>query len=137
MPRYYFHLLDENTATLLRDSAGISLPNVHAAKREAVGLAQDILRHQLQGSACQVVVTDALADIVVRVPFATVRPQRFKVAFDRVRRLAFYEPRFQPHIFTWLLTAVVLALIMESAMISGMSRQTTDPIETRHGCRAC
>jgi hypothetical protein len=48
MPRSYFHLLDERTANLLRDYEGTSLPNANEAKREAIGLAQDIVRHRLR-----------------------------------------------------------------------------------------
>jgi hypothetical protein len=61
MPRYYFHFLDERTANLVRDSACASLPNANEAKREAIRLAQDIIRHQLHGSTWQVVVTDVNA----------------------------------------------------------------------------
>ncbi len=43
MPHYYFHLLDESTTTLVRDSAGVSLLDAKQAKREAIGLAQDII----------------------------------------------------------------------------------------------
>jgi Domain of unknown function (DUF6894) len=135
MPRYYFHLLDERTANLVRDSAGTSLPTVNEVKREAIGLAQDIVRHQLHGSTWQVVVTDGLANVVFRLPFTKVRPPRFKAAFDRARGLALYEPRLQPRIFTWLLTVVLIAVIMESAMLSGMSGRASDPIEAKYGCR--
>lgn len=137
MPRYYFHLLDERTAILVRDPVGASLPNVNQATREAIGLARDIARHQLHGSAWQVVVVDANEDIVLRVPLSRAQPQRIKAIFDRLRRIALYEPRFQPHIFTWLLTAVVLALIMESAMLTSTSQHTADPTETTHVCRTC
>ena len=126
MPRYYFHLLDERTADLVRDSAGASLRNASEAKREAIGLAHDIIRHRLHGSTWQVVVTDANANVVLKVSLSNVQPRKIEVAFDRVcriaRRMALYEPRLRSHIFTWLLTAVVFALIMESAMLSSMLR---------------
>lgn len=137
MPRYYFHLLNEDTANLVRDSAGASLPDRNQAKREATSLAQDIARHQLDGSAWQVVVVDANGDVVLKVPLSRVRPQRIKATFDRLRRIALYEPRFRPHIFTWLLTAVVLALIIESAMLTSVSHHTADLADTRHVCRTC
>ena len=126
MPRYYFHLLDERTADLVRDSAGASLRNASEAKREAIGLAHDIIRHRLHGSTWQVVVTDANANVVLKVSLSNVQPRKIEVAFDRVcriaRRMALYEPKLRSHIFTWLLTAVVFALIMESAMLSSMLR---------------
>ncbi len=68
MPRYYFHLLDESTANLVRDSAGASLPNASEARREAIGLPQDIIRHGLHGLSWQVILTDADANVVLRVP---------------------------------------------------------------------
>lgn len=126
MPRYYFHLLDERTADLVRDSAGASLRNASEAKREAIGLAHDIIRHRLHGSTWQVVVTDANANVVLKVSLSNVQPRKIEVAFDRVcriaRRMALYEPKLRSHIFTWLLTAVVFALIMELAMLSSMLR---------------
>jgi hypothetical protein len=69
-----------------------------------------------------------MQNVIFRVPLSQVRPQRIKAVFYRVRSLALYEPRFQPHIFTWLLTAVVIALIMESAMLSSTSRHTAAPL---------
>ena len=97
MPRYYFHLLDERTADLVRDSAGASLRNASEAKREAIGLAHDIIRHRLHGSTWQVVVTDANANVVLKVSLSNVQPRKIEVAFDRVcriaRRMALYEPR--------------------------------------------
>ena len=142
MPRYYFHLLDESTANLVRDSAGTSLPDANEAKREAIGLARDIISHQLRGSTWQVVVTDVNANVVFRVPLSQIRPQRIKTALYWVRSLALYEPRVQPQIFTWLLTAVVIALIMELAMLSSTLRHTPDPFDVRptdirHLCRTC
>jgi hypothetical protein len=137
MPRYFFHFLDGNAVNLVRDSAGTSLPGANEAKREAVGLAQDIIRHQLHGSTWQVVVTDANADVVLRVPLSRVRRNRIKAALDLVRSIALYEPRFQPRLFTWLLTAVVFALIMESAMLSSRPRYTSNATEIRHVCRMC
>jgi hypothetical protein len=141
MPRYYFHLLDESTGNLVRDSAGASLRSASEAKREAIGLAQDIIRHGLRGSAWHIVVTDANTDVVLRVPLGGVRPRKIQVAFDRARRvarrIALYEPRLRPHIFTWLLMAVVLSLILQSLMLSVALQHTADLTETPRVCRTC
>jgi len=141
MPRYYFHLLDESTANLVRDSAGASLLDASEAKREAVSLAQDIIRHRLHGSKWQIVVTDANTNVVLRVPLSGLRPRKIQAAFDRVRRvarrIALYEPRLRPHIFTWLLMAVVLALILQSLMLSVALRHTADLTEAPRACRTC
>jgi len=137
MPRYYFHLLDGSTANLVRDFAGASLLNAEDAKREAIGFAQDIIRHRLHGLSWQVVVTDADANVVLRVPLSTVRPRKFQATFDLARRIALYEPRLRPHMFTWLLMAAVFALIVESVMLSSVLRQTADLAGTSRVCRAC
>jgi hypothetical protein len=141
MPRYYFHLLDESTANLVRDSAGASLLDASEAKREAIDLAHDIIRHRLHGLTWQVVVTDADTNVVLRVPLSRVRPRKIQTAFDLVcrvaRRIALYEPRLRPHFFTWLLTAVVLALILQSLMLSVALRHTAGLTETPHVCRTC
>jgi len=117
MPRYYFHLLDDSTGNLIRDPAGASSVNAAEAKREAIDLAQDIIRHQLHGPTWQIVVTDENAKVILRVPLSKVRPRRIRVIFDLLRCVALYEPRLRPQIFTWLLTAVVLALIIQSALL--------------------
>ena len=138
MPRYYFHVLDRSTANLVRDPAGASLLDASEARREAIGLAQDIVRHRLHGSAWQVVVTDANANVVLIVPLSKVRPRRTKAVFDLVRHMMLYEPRLRPHIFTWLLAAVVFALIIQSAMLSSLSsRHTADITGTAGVCRTC
>ena len=137
MPRYYFHLLDESNATLVRDSAGVALPDARRAQREAIGLAQDIRRHRLHGLSWQVVVTDASANVVLRLPLSQVRPRRIQIAIDLVRRIALYEPRLRPRIFTWLLTAAVFALIVESVVLGSAVRHAADLGGTPRLCRTC
>lgn len=122
MPRYYFHFLDAKVANLVRDSVGISLPNVNQAKREAVSLAQDILRHPMKILNWQIVVVDASASVILRLPLSKVTARKFEVAFDLVRRVALYEPRFRASIFTWLLTVVVFALMTESLLLGSALR---------------
>ena len=48
MPRYFFHLLDEDT-NLVRDAVGCTLSDTGQAKKEAIGLARDIATHGLRG----------------------------------------------------------------------------------------
>jgi hypothetical protein len=127
MPRYYFHFVDLKTANLVRDSAGVSLLNSNQAKREAISLARDILRHPIQAGNWQVVVTDATASVILRVPLSGVRARKFEAAFNLIRRVAFYEPRFGPHVFTWLLAAAVVAIIIESFLF-GFGRGPRQPI---------
>jgi len=112
----------------VRDPAGASLLDVSEARREAIGLAQDIVRHRLHGSAWQVVVTDANANVVLTVLLSKVRPRRIKVVFDQVRHKMLYEPALRPQIFSWLVASVMFALIMQQCtMLSSLSsRHTAD-----------
>lgn len=128
MPRYYFHFLDESTATLVKDSAGTPLLNAGEAKREATGLARDILSHRLDRLTWQIVVADDGENVVARVPLSNIRPRRIRAVFDPVRRLLRYEPRLRPQIFTWLLMAAVLALVIQAMMLSDLSRQQATDI---------
>ena len=126
MPHYYFHFLDLETANLVRDSAGVPLQNRNEAQREAISLARDILRHPIQPLNWQVVVTDAAANVVLRVPLSKVRARKFESAFNLIRRIALYEPRVSPHVFTWLVTAAVFAIIIESLLFGGVLRRGGD-----------
>ena len=138
MPRYYFHLLDRSTANLVRDPAGVSLLDVSEARREAIGFAQDIVRHRLHGSAWQVVVTDANANVVLTVPLSKVRPRRIKAVFDQVRHMMLYEPGLRPQIFSWLVAAVMFALIIQQCtMLSSLSSRHTANITGTGVCRTC
>lgn len=124
MPRYHFHFLDVKAANLVRDSLGVSLANANQAKREAISLAQDILRHPIPRVPWQIVVTDAAANVVLRVPLSRVKARRFEAAFDLIRRVALYEPRLGSHVFTLFLTAVVLAIFMQSFLFHQALRRT-------------
>lgn len=126
MPHYYFHFLDLETANLVRDSAGRSLMNRNEAQREAISLARDILRHPIPAFNWQVVVTDAAANVVHRVPLSKVRARKFESAFNLIRRIAFYEPRVSPHVFTGFVTAAVFAIVIESLLFGGVLRRAGD-----------
>ena len=125
MSRYFFHLLDEDTNNLVRDSVGCTLSDTGQAKREAIGLARDIATHGLHGTGWRVIVTDADA-VVLTVSHSHIRPRRMKPWLDLARRIATYEPNFQPHIFTWLLTALVFAAIVQAAMTTSMLRDKVE-----------
>ena len=125
MPRYFFHLLDEDTNNLVRDSVGCTLSDTGQAKREAIGLARDIATHGLHGTGLRVIVTDADA-VVLTVSHSHIRPRRMKPWLDLARRIATYEPNFQPHIFAWLLTALVFAAIVQAAVTTSVLRNKVE-----------
>jgi hypothetical protein len=78
MPRYFFHLLEENDQNLVRDSEGIFLSDAAEVRKEAIGLARDIVEHGLHQSTWQVVVTEADAAFVLAVPLSEIRPRKMK-----------------------------------------------------------
>jgi hypothetical protein len=136
-PAIFFIFFETSTENLVRDSEGALLSNAAKAKKEALDLARDIVGHELQGSTWQVVVTDENADTVLRVPLCEICPRKMKAWFDVVRRAAMYEPKLQAHIFTWLLTAVVLAVIVQAAVLTNVSRHRAEITGSFHTCRNC
>ena len=124
MPRYFFHFLDEDT-NLVRDSVGCSLSDTGQAKKEAIGLARDIATHGLHRTGWHVIVTDADA-VVITVSHSEIRPRRMKPWLDLARRIATYEPNFQPHIFAWLLTALVFAAIVQATVTTSVLRDKVE-----------
>ena len=126
MPRYFFHLFEGDTQNLVRDSQGISLSDAGEATKEAIGLARDIVHHGLHGSTWQILVADGNAAIVLKLPLSEVRPRRVRPWLDLARRIATYEPKLRPRIFTWLLTVVVLSAIMQTATLIGVARSTPE-----------
>jgi hypothetical protein len=130
MPHYFFHLLDEDNNNLVSDSVGCSLSDTDQAKKEAIGLARDIATHGLHGTGWQVIVTEADA-VVLAVSHSDIRPRRIKPWLDLARRIATYEPKFRPHIFAWLLAALVFAAIVQAAVTTSVLRdkvQVTGPL---------
>jgi hypothetical protein len=121
MPHYFFHFLDEANNNLVRDSVGCSLSDAGQAKKEAIGLARDIATHRLHGTGWQAIVTEADA-VVLTVSHSDIRPRQMKPWLDLARRIATYEPKFRPHIFAWLLTALVFAAIVQAAVTTGVLR---------------
>jgi Domain of unknown function (DUF6894) len=121
MPRYFFHLLDENTNNLARDSVGYTLSDAGQASREAVALARDIATHGLQGRRWQIIVTNGDA-VILTVSHTDIQPRRMKPWLDLARRIAAYEPRLRPRIFAWLLTALVFAVLAQAAVTTTLLR---------------
>jgi hypothetical protein len=119
MSRYFFHVFDDRAVNLVRDLEGASFPNVAEAKKEAIGLAQDIVGHRLHGSAWQVVVIDDKGQQILSVLLAEIRPPKIKDWLDLIRRVVAYKPQLRPHVFTCLLMAALFATIMHAAVLTG------------------
>ena len=126
MPRFFFNLYDDCTKNLVRDFDGTLLSNAGEAKKEAIGLAQDIVGHRFQLSTWQIIVTDENKDQVLKVLLSEIRARKIKAWIDLAHRIAIYEPGFRSYLFTWLLTAAVLATIILAAMLTGVSRNRAE-----------
>jgi hypothetical protein len=122
MPRYYFHIVQGHSKNLVKDSAGAVFFGVREARKEAVGLARDIVRHGLHGSpqTCKVVVADETGDHVLTVALSDVRACRMQAWISLACRIAVCEPRY---VVAWLLAAAVLATIIQAAALIQRDRQ--------------
>jgi hypothetical protein len=131
MPRYFFHLFDATTDNLSRDSVGCNLPDAVQARTEAIALARDIATHGLAGRRWQVIVSDGDA-VVLMVSHADIQARRIKPWFDLARRIILYEPELRPHIFAWLLTALVFAVIAQAALTMTLVREGAEATGSIH-----
>lgn len=118
MPRYFFHFYDSNSKNLARDLEGARFSGFRNAKNEAIGLAQDIAGLGVDRSMWQVLVIDENGNQVLMLPLSRFRPRKFRPWMDLVHRVATYEPRFRPGVFTWLLMAAVLAMAGQAAVLT-------------------
>jgi hypothetical protein len=126
MPEYYFHLLEENGQNLVRDSDGTTLPDAAEARKEAIGLARDIVDHRLHKPTWQVVVTDANGVVVLAVPLTGMHPHKMKATLALARRISTYEPQLRSHIFTLLLTAAMCVMIAQATLLISISRDRAE-----------
>ena len=72
MPRYYFSLANHR---LFTDVDGLELPDIEAARAEAIGFASDLMRlepERRDWSNCVVQVTDESRKTVFNLPFPAV-----------------------------------------------------------------
>ena len=125
MPRYFFHLLDEYTDDLMKDSVGCALCDTGQARKEAIGLARDIATHGLQGRRWKIIVMDD-DGVVLTLSQADIKPRRTKPWLALAHRIATYTPGLRPHVFAWLLTGLIFALVMQAAVTTRVSRQNAE-----------
>lgn len=103
---------------LVRDSEGALFSGFREAKNEAIGLGQDIAGLGIDRSTWQVLVIDENGDQVLRLPLSEIRARKFRPWIDLAHRIATYEPRFRSQLFTWLVTAAVLVMIAQAAILT-------------------
>jgi hypothetical protein len=126
MPEYYLHLLEQSGEILVTDSDGTTLFDAAEARKEAIGLARDIVGHGLHKPTWQVVVTDVNASVVFAVPLSGIHAHKMKAMLALARRISTYEPKLRSHIFTLLLTAAMCVMIVQATLLISISRDRAE-----------
>ena len=113
MPRYYVNIVGLNSESVLPDCEGTIFQNVEEAKREAIGLAQDIAGHRLPGltRGLEVVVTDENKNEVLKLPLSDIPACRKRTSLNLRGRIAGLISRFH---------APTRALIMIGVLTNGI-----------------
>jgi hypothetical protein len=131
VPRFFFHVIEGDSRTLVRDSEGTRFASPHEAKREAVGLAQDFARHDLAAiRTWKVVVVDEAGRVVVTVPLSNVRPRKLEALVNLFRHIAWCETSVRAPILAALLMATMLAIILQTAMKTVSVTESTSDYHT-------
>jgi uncharacterized protein DUF6894 len=115
MPRYFFHVMEaKSLRNSVRDAEGTVLSDEREAKKEAIGLAQDIATHGVHGSGeWTVVVTDEYGNSILTVPLSEVRARRTRPWLKLRSRISNFVSG-SPHRFAWSIVAgaiVVLGIV--------------------------
>jgi hypothetical protein len=118
MPRYFFNIMEGRSQKLVRDIEGATLADAGEARKEALGLAQDITRHGIHQptQTWSVIVTDESGDEVLTVPFAGVPPRRVPAPFDLSHHIAKLDASLSRGTILWLIGAATLAITVPTAV---------------------
>jgi hypothetical protein len=118
MPRYFFNIMEGQSQNLVRDIEGALLSDVGEARKEAVGLAQDITRHGIHEptQTWTVIVTDDKGDEVLTVPLSRTSARKTQGAFGLGSRTAKLEPSSGRGTIVWLIGAAVFAITVQTAL---------------------
>jgi len=118
MPRYFFNIIEGDSKRLvLDDREGIVLASVEEARKEAIGLARDIVRHRVRTSneTRKVIVSDANENEVLTVLLSQVRGRARWVSLDLGSRIARFKSKLGLRSLAWLF-APFLAIIVQIAV---------------------
>jgi hypothetical protein len=118
MPRYFFNIMEGHSQNLVRDIEGAVLSGAGEARKEAIGLAQDITRHGIHEptQTWTVIVTDENGDEVLTVPLSGIPARKAQGPFDFGNRIAKLESSFGRGTIVWLIGAAVLAIAVQTAV---------------------
>jgi hypothetical protein len=116
MPRYFFNVVDDSK-NVAKDNAGVVLPGVREARKEAVGLASDFVKHGFRESTqtWKVVVTDEIGAHVVTVALSEISAHT-RVWLDLRRRFAAFESSLGARSLAWLIAAAVMGIIVQASI---------------------
>ncbi len=132
MPRYFFNIMEGQSQNLVRDIEGALLSGTGEARKEALGLAQDITRHGIHEplQTWSVIVTDENGDEVLTVPLAEAPARKPKGAFALGGRIAKLESSFGRGTILWLIGAAVLTISVPTAIKTVHLGQEHDGYQT-------
>jgi hypothetical protein len=116
-------MVEGDGRNLVRDSAGIMLSGVRAAKKEAIGLAWDVTRHELHGltQTWKVVVTDEQGNEVLRIALSEVRANKLRALLHFGRRVAKLASGATPRAIAALAALAALAMAAAIAVVTERS----------------
>jgi hypothetical protein len=118
MPRYFFNIMEGHSQNLVRDIEGVLLSGAGDARKEALGLAQDITRHGIHQptQTWTVIVTDEKGDEVLTVPLSSNAARRTRGPLGLGSHIAKLESSIGRGTIVWLIGAAVLAVTVQTAV---------------------
>jgi len=137
MPRYFFDLIDSDLERLVQDREGIVLSSEVEARNEAVGLARDIMGHEIRDPGTwRVVVSEAQGEQVLTVQLSDmIRGHKTWYSRHISRRLSrvkskFYSKRNSVWVFVAMFATLQLVVTgWNSARPDGKYEIASAPME--------
>jgi hypothetical protein len=132
MPRYFFNIMEGRSQNLVRDIEGALLSGAGEARKEAIGLAEDITRHGIHEptQAWTVIVTDENGDEVLTVPLSGIPARKTQGWFGLGNRIAKLESSFGRDTIVWLIGAALLAITVQTAITAVHDTQPRGSYQT-------
>jgi hypothetical protein len=112
-------MMDGDGRTLVGDSEGAVFADLICARKEAVGWARDIVRHEFPEPirTWKVLVTDEEGEIVLTVALSEIRPCKMsRSRFELSRHIARLDYTFGGRLFDGLLVAAMLVVVVQAGL---------------------
>jgi hypothetical protein len=132
MPRYFFNIMEGRSQKLVRDIEGATLADAGEARKEALGLAQDITRHGIHEptQTWSVIVTDESGKEVLAVPLAEAPPRKSPSAFALGHHIARLEASLGHGTVIWVIGAAALIIAVQVVTTAGRFGQPPASYQT-------